>query len=106
MTGMFFCILCMFCLSKEHPHMFFPYQNSSVKAVFHQNIPIVIILIFSFKSCVTATQSYQVMYKYISDFKKKNLPQSEVWKMMDAQVMFQMTFCLQVTNKHQHGVAT
>ena len=23
MTGMFFCILCMFCLSKEHPHMFF-----------------------------------------------------------------------------------
>ena len=22
-TGMFFCILCMFCLSKEHPHMFF-----------------------------------------------------------------------------------
>jgi hypothetical protein len=36
----------MFCLSKEHPHMFFAYQNPSAKAVFHQNIPIVIILIF------------------------------------------------------------
>ena len=23
MTGIFFCILCIFCLSKEHPHMFF-----------------------------------------------------------------------------------
>ena len=45
MTGMFSCILCMFCLSKEHPHMFFPYQNPSEKAAFHQNIPIVIILI-------------------------------------------------------------
>ena len=46
MTSMFSCILCMFCLSKEHPHMFFPYQNPSAKAAFHQNIPIVIILIF------------------------------------------------------------
>ena len=26
--------------------MFFPYQNSSIKAAFHQNISIVIILIF------------------------------------------------------------
>ena len=46
MTGMFSCILCMFCLSKEHPHMFFPYQNPSEKAAFHQNIPIVTILIY------------------------------------------------------------
>ena len=44
-TSMFSCILCMFCVSKEHPHMFFPYQNPSAKAAFHQNIPIMIILI-------------------------------------------------------------
>ena len=43
MTGMFFC---MFCLPKEHPHMFFPYQNPSAKSAFHQNISVVIILIF------------------------------------------------------------
>ena len=46
MTGMFSCILCMLFLSKEQPHMFFTYQNPSAKAAFHQNIPIVIILIF------------------------------------------------------------
>ena len=46
MTGMVSCILCMFSLSKEHPHMFFPYHNPSAKAAFHQNISIVIILIF------------------------------------------------------------
>ena len=45
MTTMFSSILCMFGLSKEHPHMFFSYQNPSAKAAFHQNIPIVIILI-------------------------------------------------------------
>ena len=45
MTGMFFCILCMFYLSDEHPHMFFPCQNPSEKVAFHRNIPIVIILI-------------------------------------------------------------
>ena len=45
-TGMFSCILCMVCLPKEHLHMFFSYQNLSAKAAFHQNIPIVIILIF------------------------------------------------------------
>ena len=36
----------MFCLLNQHPYMFFPYQNPSAKAAFHQNIPIVIILIF------------------------------------------------------------
>ena len=46
MTGVFSCILCMLFLSKEHPHMFFPYQNPSEKAAFHQNIPIVTILIY------------------------------------------------------------
>jgi hypothetical protein len=46
MTGMFFCILCIFFLPKEHPHMFFPCQNPFEKAAFHQNIPIVIIVIF------------------------------------------------------------
>ena len=45
MTGMFLHILCMFCLPKEHPHMFFPNGNPSAKAALHQNIPIVIILI-------------------------------------------------------------
>ena len=49
MTGMFSRILCMLFLSKEQPHMFFPYQNPSAKAAFHQNIPIVIILIFLFQ---------------------------------------------------------
>ena len=49
MTGMFSCILCMLFLSKEQPHMFFPYQNPSAKAAFHQNIPIVMILIFLFQ---------------------------------------------------------
>ena len=46
MIGMFSCILCIFWLVNQHPHMFFPYQNASAKAAFHQNIPIVIILIF------------------------------------------------------------
>ena len=46
MIGMFSCILYMFCLLNQHPHMFFPYQNPSAKAAFDQNIPIVIILIF------------------------------------------------------------
>ena len=46
MIGMFSSILWMFFLPKEHPHMFFPCQNPSEKAVFHQNIPVVIILIF------------------------------------------------------------
>ena len=44
------------------------------------------------------------MYKYISDFLKKFPPQLEVQKMMDAQVMFWMTFCslsFEVTNNHQ-----
>ena len=45
MTGMFFCVLYMFYLFKEHPHIFFPNQNPSTKAAFHQNIPIVIIFI-------------------------------------------------------------
>ena len=36
----------MFCWPIQHPHMFFPYQNPSAKAAFHQNILIVIILIF------------------------------------------------------------
>ena len=36
----------MFCLASQHPHMFFPYQNPSAKAAFHQNILIVIILSF------------------------------------------------------------
>ena len=36
----------MFSLPSQHPHMFFPYQNPSAKAAFHQNILIVIILIF------------------------------------------------------------
>ena len=46
MTGMFSCVLCMFCMPNQHPYMFFPYQNPSAKAAFHQNIPIVIIVIF------------------------------------------------------------
>ena len=46
MTGMFSCIMYMLFLSKEQPHMSFPYPNPSAKAAFHQNIPIVIILIF------------------------------------------------------------
>ena len=46
MIGMFSCILCIFYLPNQHPHMFFPYQNASAKAAFHQNILIVIILIF------------------------------------------------------------
>ena len=46
MIGMFSCILCIFCLPNQHPHMFFSYQNASAKAAFHQNIPIMIILIF------------------------------------------------------------
>ena len=41
-----FCVLCMVYLTKGDPQMFFPYQNPSAKAAFHQNIPIVIILIF------------------------------------------------------------
>ena len=45
MIGMFFCTLCMFFLPKEHPHMFFSCQNPSEKAAFHQNIPVVMILI-------------------------------------------------------------
>ena len=45
MTGISSCILYMFFLSKEHPHIFFLCQNSPAKAAFHQNIPIVIILI-------------------------------------------------------------
>ena len=46
MMACIFYVFCVFCLPKEHPHMFFPYQNPSAKAAFHQNIPIVIILIF------------------------------------------------------------
>ena len=47
MIGLYiFCVLSIFCLPKKHPHMFFPYQNPSAKVAFHQNIPIVIILIF------------------------------------------------------------
>ena len=42
---MFSCILYMFCLSKDHSDLFFPYQNLSAKAAFHHNIPNVIILI-------------------------------------------------------------
>ena len=46
MTGMFYWILCMYSLPKEHPQMFFPCQNPSEKAAFHQNISVVIIFIF------------------------------------------------------------
>ena len=46
MTGMFSCILCIFFLPKEHPRMFFSCQNPSEKAAFHQNIRVVILLIF------------------------------------------------------------
>ena len=45
MTGMFSCILCMFLCPISIHICFFPYQNASAKAAFHQNIPIVIVLI-------------------------------------------------------------
>ena len=46
MTGKFSCILCMFFLPEEHSHIFFSCQNSSEKAAFHQNAPVVMFLIF------------------------------------------------------------
>ena len=72
MTGMFFCILCMFCLSKEHPHMFFPCQNPSAKATFHQNIPIVIILISLLQVlCYSYSELPGDVEIYFPFFKKK-----------------------------------
>ena len=73
MTGMFSCILCMFCLSKEHPHMFFLYQNPSEKAAFHQNIPIVTILIYLLQIlCYSYSEQPDDVEIYFRFFQKKS----------------------------------
>ena len=91
MTGMFSCILSMFYLPKEHPHMFFPYENPSAKAVFHQNIPIVIILIFLLQIlCYGYSELPGDVQIYFRLFQIISASIRDV-EMMDAQVMFRMT---------------
>ena len=91
MTGMFSHILCMFCLPKEHLHMFFPYQNPSAKAAFYQNIPNVIILIFLLQIlCYSYSKLLGDVGIYFRLFQKISASIRGV-EMMDAQVMFRMT---------------
>ena len=93
MTGMFSCILCMFFLAEEHSHMFFPYQNPSEKAAIHQNTPIVIILIFLLQTlCYSYSELPSDVEIYFWFFQKISTSIRDV-EMMDAQVMFWMTFC-------------
>ena len=92
MTGMFSCILCMFSLPKEHPHMLFPSQNPSEEAAFHQNIPVVILLIFLLQIlCYSYSDLPSDIEIYFQIFPKISASIRDV-EMMDAQVMFQMTF--------------
>ena len=73
MTGMFSCILCMLFLLKEHPPMFFPYQNPSAKAAFHQNTPIVIILICLLQTlCYSYSELPDDVKIYFRFFQKKS----------------------------------
>ena len=63
----------MFCLSKEDPHIFFPYQNPSTKAAFHQNIPIVIILTFLLQIlCYSYSELPGNVEIYVRFFQKKS----------------------------------
>ena len=91
MIGMFSCILCMIFLPKEHPHMFFSCQNPSEKAAFHQNIPVVIILIFLLQilcySYSGLPSDIEIFFRF---FPKISASIRDV-EMMDAQVMFRMT---------------
>ena len=88
---MFSYILYMFCLPKEHPHMFFPYQNPSAKGAFYQNIPIVIILIFLLQIlCYIYSKLPGDVGIYLRLFQKISTSIRGA-EMMDAQVMFWMT---------------
>ena len=93
MTGVFSCILCMFFLPGEHSHMFFPCQNPSEKAAFHQNTSIVIILIFLPQIlCYSYPELPSDVEIYFWFFQQISTSIRDV-EMMDAQVMFRMTFC-------------
>ena len=86
MTGMFF-------LLEEHSHMFFPCQNPSERAAIHQNTPIVIILIFLLQTlCYSCSELPSDVEIYFWFFQKISTSIRDV-EMMDAQVMFWMTFC-------------
>ena len=79
-------------LAKRASAYVFSCQNPSEKAAFHQNIPVVIILIFLLQIlCYSYSDLPSDIEIYFRFFPKISASIRDV-EMMDAQVMFRMTF--------------
>jgi len=96
----------MYChLPKEHPHMFFLHQSPSPKAAFHQNISIVIILIFLFQILCYSYSELPGNVEIYFRFFQKNSPSIRGAE-DDGCTSHVPDDLFQVTNNYQQSVAT
>ena len=93
MTGMFSCILSMFCLSKEHPHMFFFISKSFCKSCISPEYSNSHNSHFSPSNLVLLLLRATRWCKNIFLIFSKKIHLNQRCGRLDAQVMFWMTFC-------------